>query len=104
MCFPFPPPDTSCWESAPQQRMTIAPPRSERRENRPLKPAKELAIAAGSGNVARVREMLDEAPELAKDWQPIMDACFFGRAEIVRLLLERGADPDVMAKTNYRYR
>jgi ankyrin len=58
-----------------------------------MKPAKELAIAAAAGDAAQVTALLDGAPELAQDWQPIMDACFWGRAEIVKLLLARGADP-----------
>jgi ankyrin repeat protein len=69
-----------------------------------LKPAKELAIAAGSGDVGRVREMLEQAPELAKDWQPMMDACYAGRAAVVKLLLERGADPNVLSKSSFHYR
>lgn len=69
-----------------------------------MKPAKELAIAAGSGNVGRVREMLEQSPDLAKDWQPMMDACYAGRAEVVKLLLEHGADPNVLSKSAFHYR
>jgi ankyrin repeat protein len=69
-----------------------------------MRPATLLAQEAAAGNTARVAELLQEAPALAADWQPIMDACFWGRAAIVKLLLERGADPNVMAKTNYRHR
>ncbi len=58
-----------------------------------MKPAKLLAIAAGDGNVAAVEQILRADPALAKDWQPIMDACFNGQVEVVKILLQHGADP-----------
>jgi len=69
-----------------------------------MKPVKQLALAAGQGNDAVVSALLDQEPKLAKDWQPIMDACFNGHVSTVKLLLERGADPNVISKSTYRYR
>lgn len=69
-----------------------------------MKPVKQLALAAAQGNDAAVRALLDEDAALAKDWQPIMDACFNGHVSTVQLLLERGADPNVLSRSHYRYR
>src|SRR5690348_4984285 len=69
-----------------------------------MKQSKVLATAAAAGNTVRVAEMLKGEPGLARDWQPIMDACFYGHPEVVRLLLAHGADPNVMSKSTYRYR
>src|SRR5206468_2696 len=69
-----------------------------------MKAAKQLAIAAGQGDVAAMRALLDADPSLAKDWQPIMDACFAGQVAAVELLLDRGADPNVVSKSTFRYR
>lgn len=69
-----------------------------------MKPAKELAIAAGSGNLQKVKEMLAVDPSLAKDWQPLMDACYTGQSAVVEYLLEQGADPNVLSKSSHHYR
>jgi uncharacterized protein len=69
-----------------------------------MKPAKELANAAGMGDEATVQAMLRADPSLAKDWQPITDACFVGNVSIVKLLLEQGADPNILSKSAQRYR
>jgi len=69
-----------------------------------MKPAKELAIAAASGDAKKVNAILKNTPALAKDWQPIMDACFFGRAEIVKQFLDLGADPNILSKSSHHYR
>jgi ankyrin repeat protein len=69
-----------------------------------MKPAKVLALAAGQGQLEAIRPLLQADPDLAKDWQPIMDACFYGQVEAVRLLLDHGAYPNVVSKSNHRYR
>ncbi|RYF05186.1 MAG: hypothetical protein EOO77_28665 [Oxalobacteraceae bacterium] len=69
-----------------------------------MKPAKELALAAGAGDLDTMRATLSAFPDAAKDWQPIMDACHMGQPEAVELLLERGADPNVVSKSANRYR
>ncbi len=69
-----------------------------------MKPAKELANAAGQGDLDTMRALMDAHPEAARDWQPIMDACYWGQPEAVALLLQRGADPNVVSKTAHRYR
>lgn len=69
-----------------------------------MKPAKELAIAAAAGDLQKSAALLKADPALAKDWQPMMDACFHGQVEIVRLLLDHGADPNVVSKSSYLYR
>ncbi len=69
-----------------------------------MKPAKLLAVAAQQGDLPEMREMLAAHPGLAKDWQPIMDACFIGQVEAVELLLDAGADPNVVSKAASKYR
>jgi len=69
-----------------------------------VKPAKLLAAAASSGDLAAMRALLAATPQLARDWQPLMDACFAGQVEAVRLLLDAGADPNVISRSAFRYR
>jgi ankyrin repeat protein len=69
-----------------------------------MKPTKQLAIAAGQGDLEAMRALLGANPALAQDWQPIMDACFAGQVTAVRLLLDHGADPNVVSKSTFRYR
>ena len=66
----------------------------------------DIGMAALKGNLARVREILDEEPALANrpdDYNsyyagcgaPLKNAAVGGHIEIVKLLLERGADPNL---------
>ena len=65
---------------------------------------KELAYAARRGHLKEVKKFLKNDPGLAKDWAPIMHACFAGHVKVVKELLKRGADPNVMCKTSHRHR
>lgn len=69
-----------------------------------MKPAKQLAVAAVEGDLDTMRALLGADSSLAKDWQPLMDACFAGQVAAVELLLDHGADPNVVSKSNFRYR
>jgi ankyrin repeat protein len=69
-----------------------------------MKLAKQLAVATGQGDLDAMRALLGQDPALAKDWQPIMDACFNAQQAAVELLLDYGADPNVVSKSTYRYR
>ncbi|HEV8397887.1 MAG TPA: ankyrin repeat domain-containing protein [Vicinamibacterales bacterium] len=58
----------------------------------------DLTIAAALGDLAGVRHMLDDAPSRISETRPnrrrpLSAAVEFGRDEIARLLLERGANP-----------
>lgn len=66
----------------------------------------DLCTAAHIGDLARVRELLDRDPSLANrpsdyvtyypcSGTPLRNAAAAGHLEIVRLLLERGADPNL---------
>jgi ankyrin repeat protein len=66
----------------------------------------DLGMACASGNLARVRELLDQDPALVNklsDYHsgyvgggaPIKNAAACGHLEVVKLLLERGADPNL---------
>jgi ankyrin repeat protein len=59
--------------------------------------------AAALGKTDRLREQLDEDPSLANafgddGFQPLGLACFFGHVDSARLLAERGADPNTLAR------
>jgi uncharacterized protein len=68
----------------------------------------ELSVfeAAAFGRTGRLRELLDENPALANafgddGFQPLGLACFFGHVECARLLLERDADPNTLARNEH---
>ena len=65
--------------------------------------ATDLWEAAALGEVDRLRALLDAEPEAAgrfsaDGFTPLHLAAFFRRAETLRLLLQRGADPDAVAR------
>jgi ankyrin repeat protein len=61
----------------------------------------DIWTAAFAGNISRVRDLLDSDPSLVnrmgedRSGTPLVHASGRGHLEIVRLLLERGADPNV---------
>jgi ankyrin repeat protein len=68
----------------------------------------ELSVfeSAAFGRVSRVEELLAADPALANAYgddgfQPLGLACFFGHVDAVRLLLERGADPNTLARNEH---
>lgn len=70
-----------------------------------LERASELDLfeAAALGRADRVRELVDAQPELVRAFAPdgfhaLGLAAFFGQPDVVRLLLERGAEVDAVAR------
>ncbi len=66
-------------------------------------PQLNLHEAAAFGRTERLGELLDEAPGRANEFgddgfHPLGLACFFGHVDAARLLLERGADVDLLAR------
>jgi uncharacterized protein len=66
-------------------------------------PELDVFEAAALGRTGRVAELLDRDPSLANafgadGFQPLPLACFFGHVDAARLLLERGADPNTLAR------
>jgi ankyrin repeat protein len=71
-----------------------------RREARRREWPYEILDAADVGDVPRIRRLLDQGADVDSvtdgrfPWTPLMKAAWRGRTDAVRLLLERGADPD----------
>ena len=62
--------------------------------------------AAALGRADLLRDLLDGAPGRANEFgddgfQPLGLACFFGHVEAARLLLDRGADPNTLARNEH---
>src|SRR5437016_2857132 len=55
-------------------------------------PTLALHEAAAAGNLSRVKEIVEEKPELAKGHSPLLEAAANGRLDIVRTLAAHGAD------------
>ena len=69
-------------------------------------PELNLFEAAALGRTERLREIVDEDPARANafgedGFQPLGLACFFGHVEAARLLLDRGADPNTLARNEH---
>lgn len=67
-----------------------------------------LYEAAVTGRAERVGQLLDENPALLNEhshdgWSPLHLAAFAGQNDVVRLLLERGADTQVRSKSPIAY-
>jgi ankyrin repeat protein len=82
--------------------------RGDREEAERLAEGEELDVfeAAALGRTDRLRELLDADPGRANafgddGFHPLGLACFFGHVETARLLLERGADVNAVARNEH---
>jgi len=93
--------DLAVWGGPPG----LGPPRANRGQAEIAKlllergAACDLTIAAARGDLRRVTQILDENPAAIREAprngrRPLSAAVEFGHGDIVRLLLERGADPN----------
>lgn len=70
-------------------------------------PELDVFEAAAVGRTDRLRELLDEDPDLANAWaadgfQPLGLASFFGHVEAARLLVERGAEVNSASRNDMK--
>ena len=82
--------------------------RGDHEEAERLAEGEELDVfeAAALGRTDRLRELLDADPGRANafgddGFHPLGLACFFGHVETARLLLERGADVNAVARNEH---
>jgi ankyrin repeat protein len=82
--------------------------RGDREDAERLARGKELDVfeAAALGRTERVRELLDDLPSLVNAYgddgfHPVGLASFFGHIETARLLFERGADANQLARNEH---
>jgi uncharacterized protein len=66
-------------------------------------PALDVFDAAATGRTRGMEELLDNEPDLVGSWSPdgftaLHYAAFFGQEEAARILLERGAEVEVVAR------
>ncbi|MCY3812089.1 MAG: ankyrin repeat domain-containing protein [Gammaproteobacteria bacterium] len=67
------------------------------------RPYRALVNAVAAGDEAALAAAIERDPEAARHWKPIVDAAFAGRADMVRMLLEADADPNVISGTGSRH-
>lgn len=82
--------------------------RGDREEAERLATGRELNVfeAAALGRTNRLRELLEEDPSLANafgddGFHPLGLACFFGHVDAARLLLENGADVNMLSRNEH---
>ena len=51
-----------------------------------------------------MKQLAKNDPDAVRHWKPLMDASFYGRPEVVRELLGRGADVNVVSGNPARHR
>jgi uncharacterized protein len=64
---------------------------------------KPLCAAIAKRDAAKLRKLAHNDSDAAAHWKPIMDAAFAGRADLVGVLIDAGADPNVVAGTPGRH-
>lgn len=67
------------------------------------RPYRALVDAIAAGDRAALAAAIERDPEAVRHWKPIVDAAFAGRADMVRVLLDAGADPNVISGTGSRH-
>jgi ankyrin repeat protein len=65
---------------------------------------KRLAHAARTANLKEIERLSKACPAAVRNWQPLMDACWYGHTDVVAFLLKAGADPNVLSANNHRHR
>lgn len=66
-------------------------------------PYRALVNAIAASDERALADAVKRDPAAAHHWKPIVDAAFAGRADMVRMLLDAGADPNVVSGTGSRH-
>ena len=64
---------------------------------------KRLCESIGRGDLAQLRQRAGEDPESVRHWKPVVDAAFAGRADMLTVLLDAGADANVVSGVSARH-
>ena len=64
---------------------------------------KPLCEAISQGDINRLKTLSAEDPAAAVHWKPITDAAFKGSADAIRVLVDHGADVNVVSGTGSRH-
>lgn len=63
-----------------------------------------LIVAVRAGDLAGVKQAIKAHPDQVKQWLPIIDAAKAGNAAVMKLLLDKGADPNILGENDWLYR
>lgn len=64
---------------------------------------KRLCESIGRGDLGEARQRAAEDPESVRHWKPVVDAAFAGRADMLAVLLDAGADANVVSGVSARH-
>ena len=66
-----------------------------------------LSIASYEGDMSAVEELIDRGYDVNTydkwGWTPLLWACHYSRYDIVHILLEKGANPNLSSRSDYGY-
>ena len=64
---------------------------------------KVLCAAIARQDLSDLKRQIRLFPDACRHWKPIVDACFSGQPKLVAVLLDAGADPNVVSGVSSRH-